>query len=447
MKKTKKTTRIVHKPISPKFYPLYDKMQSFTYITLYGGRASGKSWEMAAYVVLMSFKYRTRIACLRAQKCKISESSFKLIKDTITRLGLDSKFYTTQSIIRCVKTGSEIFFTGLNNPESFKSTEGLTHVWIEEAQQIVDEQWDVIIPTVLRNKGSQVLCTFNPRHPNDCVSQKFIENEPPSNSYVVEINYDENPHLSEAIIDDIDALREKDYDRYLYVYRGRYQVRNDQCLFTLDQIKEAVNRPIDKPNGEWKVRAGLDLSREGSDFCCLTIVHGFKMIAKYKWQESDTQKTIEKVVMYVQKHNIYWLNVDTVGLGGPIYDTLLSMKVVPQIREFKNNSNELINTGFNREHKVRVADMKTDAMMRLNHFWDKISILNDSDIIEQLGDVRFDYDNDERMFIVGKKRMASEFKIKKSPDDLESFMMAFYSPLSHHVNPRNQTLGNIIIRR
>jgi len=439
---------VKHKPISPKFYPLYDTKQNFRYIIFYGGRASGKSWEMATYIVLMSYMYRTRVACLRAQKCKIQESSFKLIKDTIDRLGLKDCFYITHTTIRSLRTQSEIFFTGLHDPESFKSTEGLTHAWIEEGQQISDEQMDIIIPTLMRNKGAQLLISFNPRHPNDWVSQQYIENTTyPEGTYIVNINYDENPHLSPEISDQIELLKKSDYERYKYVYKGLYQDRSDQCLFSLDDIKAMINRPVDREDGsEYIVRAGLDIAREGNDSSCICIMKGYKMLHLESWQESDTTKTVERVVDICQRFNIRAMYVDTVGLGGPVFDRLNQLNIVEKLLEFKNNNTVVKERRQRNKTKVLCTNWKSDALLYIKENSDKISVLDNKDLLVQMQDCRYDYDLNDKFFIIGKKRMKREFKIASSPDELEAFMMSFYAPMKI-VKKVNHRIGNIIIKR
>ena len=156
------------------------------YKVAYGGRGSGKSWTVARCLLLLALKSRVRILCTRQLQTSIANSVHKLLSDSINLLELDNMFEITRDAIRC-KNGSEFFFKGIqNNINEIKSIEGIDYCWVEEAQSVSSESWEVLIPTI-RKEGSEIWITFNPDREEDATYQRFIKNNPP-NSIIQLVN-------------------------------------------------------------------------------------------------------------------------------------------------------------------------------------------------------------------------------------------------------------------
>ncbi|MFX7816597.1 phage terminase large subunit, partial [Acinetobacter baumannii] len=79
----------------------------------------------------------------------------KLLRDQIDKLGLAPWFHITDTSIRS-SVGSEFIFKGLRtDPNGVKSTEGIDICWVEEAQTVSADSWDVLTPTI-RQEGSEI---------------------------------------------------------------------------------------------------------------------------------------------------------------------------------------------------------------------------------------------------------------------------------------------------
>ena len=157
---------------SPKFQILSPSLRK-RYKGLKGGRASGKSWAIVAALVGIACTYRTFIVCAREIQKSIKESAQKLVTDTISKYGLDDQFIITNTEITHKITGSRFIFIGLkSNPESVKSLEGANIVWVEEASQVSEDSWEILIPTI-RRQGSQIWASWNPDSPSDFVEKLF----------------------------------------------------------------------------------------------------------------------------------------------------------------------------------------------------------------------------------------------------------------------------------
>ena len=133
---------------------LWDK-QHRRYRVLYGGRGSAKSWSVARYLLLEAGRNKIRILCTREIQNSIRDSVYRLLVDQIIELGMESSFMIQREAITHTN-GSEFLFKGLQkNINEVKSTEGIDICWVEEAEKVTANSWDVLIPTL---KGLLISC-------------------------------------------------------------------------------------------------------------------------------------------------------------------------------------------------------------------------------------------------------------------------------------------------
>ena len=131
------------------------------YKVYYGGRGSGKSFNFASALIFKASQEKIRILCAREIQKSINESVHSILTKQIEALGLLDKFTITDRSISCVN-GSEFIFEGLfRNQNKIKSLDGIKYVWVEEAESISEESWDLLIPTI-RENDSEIWVSFNP---------------------------------------------------------------------------------------------------------------------------------------------------------------------------------------------------------------------------------------------------------------------------------------------
>lgn len=207
--------------LAKSLYPVFQ--DEARYRVAYGGRGSTKSWGFARMAVVKAYEKRRRILCARELQNSIKDSVHKLLADQIELLKLPG-FDVGESYIRHAN-GSEFIFRGLrNNPSEIKSMEGIDIAWVEEAQKVSEDSWQLLIPTI-RNEGSEIWVTFNPDLKTDAASQRFIENAPP-NSRVAKINYDSNPWLTDELKTEMEYLKQINLGAYQNVWLGEYKDPN-----------------------------------------------------------------------------------------------------------------------------------------------------------------------------------------------------------------------------
>ena len=201
--------------VTKKFRPF---LEPHRYKVAYGGRGSGKSWAIAHLLVLQAYTQPTRILCAREIQKSIDTSVIQLLADTIRRMGL-SRFFEVQRQQIIGNNGSLFLFSGLaQNVSKLKSMEGINRVWVEEAEQVSAASWETLIPTI-RTPGSEIWVSFNPRRDDDDTYQRFVL-APPPDSYVVKVNFFDNPWFPEELEKERAYLQSVDKELYRHVYEG-----------------------------------------------------------------------------------------------------------------------------------------------------------------------------------------------------------------------------------
>lgn len=183
-----------------------------------GGRGSAKSWSFADALLLTGMENPLRILCAREIMNSIKESVHRLLSDRIKSLGLED-FYTINATAITGRNGTNFLFVGLfRNVNQIKSLEGIDRVWVEEAESVSKDSWDLLIPTI-RKPGSEIWVTYNPQFEDDDTHQRFAVN-PPDNAVVRHVNYDDNPYFPDVLQKEMEQDKARDKSKYETVWLG-----------------------------------------------------------------------------------------------------------------------------------------------------------------------------------------------------------------------------------
>lgn len=200
------------------------------YFAVRGGRGSGKSRSVASALVIRAAAKPMRWFCGREIQKSIRDSVKRLLDDEIERQGLRSFYTSTDTEIRGAN-GSLFIFGGLRgNPEGIKSMEGIDGAWIEEAATVSQSNLDILVPTI-RKPGSQLIFTWNPRLETDPVDKKFCGGNPPPNTVLKLVNWQDNPWMPDVLMQEMEYDKKRDYDKYLHVWEGQYQKNSEARVF------------------------------------------------------------------------------------------------------------------------------------------------------------------------------------------------------------------------
>ena len=210
-----------------------DLWKPYRYKIMYGGRGAGRSWSIARTLLIKAMREEILVLCTRELQKSIKGSVYRLLRNQIRLLGLQHYYpdhLQTGTTLRCINGSEFVFFGTRYNADEIRSTEGIDICWIEEAHNLTEDGWDVITPTV-RKPGSEIWASFNTRFKSDTLYDKFVEHAPPPNSLVIHSTFEDNPYISQELLDEQEFMRETDYENWLHVWKGHLRELAKGAIF------------------------------------------------------------------------------------------------------------------------------------------------------------------------------------------------------------------------
>ena len=421
------------------------------YRVLYGGRDSSKSWDAAQIALFLASRFKLKFLCTRKFQNRIEESVYALLKNQIDRYGYTG-FELQKSKITHTGTGSEFHFYGIaRNLTEIKSLEGVDIMWNEESQYFTEEDARIIIPTI-RKEGSQIWFIFNPHLETDYIYQNFVLN-PPDDAIVRCINYDENKWLSDTSRREIEALKERNYEQYLHVYKAHPLKNDDESIIRRAWLEACIDAHIKLglEDSGGKV-IGYDVADDGQDKNAIVYRRGIIALHSEQWKG-------DKDEMFASSKRVFWkaleynahVNYDNIGVGAGVGSNINELN--------DQNRKRITHTGFNAadavfepEYEYKHGKLNKDAFLNLKaQAWQNvsdrientyraivkgipdpqnnyISISSDfpnlNELISELSAPKREFNSALKMKVESKDDMRK--RGLKSPNLADAFIMAFY---------------------
>lgn len=212
------------------------------YKIYWGGRGAARSWSFARAILIQGSQRTLRILCCREFQKSIDDSVHKLFADQISLLKLEGWVIQKKSIVHS-GTGTSISFEGLRyNTNRIKSYEGIDICWIEEAESVTKDSWEILIPTI-RKKGSEIWISFNPDLEDDPTYVRFVKNDPP-NAIVEKVGWESNPWFQYTeMVEEKDYLYRVDPETADHVWGGQPKQHAQAQVLRGKWVVEAFDRP------------------------------------------------------------------------------------------------------------------------------------------------------------------------------------------------------------
>lgn len=378
-----------------------------------------------------------------------------MLDDTINREGYASEFEVQRASIRHLVTGSEFMFYGIkNNPTKIKSLEGIDICWMEEAEAVSKESWEILIPTI-RKPGSEIWVSYNPKNILDDTHQRFVIT-PPDDICLLTVNYTDNPWFPDVLRLEMEECKRKDYDLYLHIWEGEPVADSDMAIIKPSWIAAAVDAHLKIGfEASGRKRIGFDVADEGEDSNATTLTHGSIVTDCQQWNKGDVITSADRVKNYAEEVRASEIVYDSIGVGAGVKAHLKRVCRIPA-------------TGFNAGESVfkpeaKYAEGKTNKDMfsnikaqawwgvrdRFYNTWRVVKHLeanpDDRDFVKQFSDDQLislssgikqleylkaelsrpwvDYDNNGRVKVESKKDMKK--RGIPSPNMADSLIMAF----------------------
>lgn len=286
------------------------------YKVLYGGRGGGKSYIFADTLLLQGMQRAERILCCRESQSATKESVHHLLTQRIYALGLGGFYKVLENQIRG-SNGTTFLYRGLNhNPPALKSTAHITKVWVEEAQAVTEESWQVLTPTI-REENSEIWVSFNPGKRSDATSQRFLIH-PPENAFIQRVTWRDNPWFPQTLNTERKEDKTKRPDTYAHIWEGDFESAGTLSLIPWLWIEAAVGL-ADRLNLDVTGRryAALDVAgaEAGGDANALALRHGISLNALETWNGFDTAQTTQRAIRRAAEFGALDCYYDAIGVG------------------------------------------------------------------------------------------------------------------------------------
>jgi phage terminase large subunit len=236
----------------------------------YGGASSGKSVFIAQKKVYQHLKERGRKTLVVRKVGKtLRHSTFAEIKKVITEWGLNHVLFRVNKSdmeITRVDGGSQFVFAGLDDVEKLKSIQGITDIWIEEATEITQEDFQQL-NLRLRGKGGpskHIIMSFNPVSALSWI-KKFFFDTTSDNLKILKTTYKHNRFIDDEDKAEIERLKTVDpvyYQIYALgnwgvignlVYTNYVEEEFDRDAFNDSQIYQGLDWGYNDPSAFIKV--------------------------------------------------------------------------------------------------------------------------------------------------------------------------------------------------
>lgn len=426
-------------------------LRDFRYHIMEGGRGGGKSHFIAELLVLEGYLKPQRILCTRQIQKSIKASVLQLLADKIDKLGLSS-FYDVQRTQIVGQNGTLFLFEGLqSNIDSIKSMEGITRVWVEEAHGVVDDSWQVLIPSI-RGENSKFIISMNPGNVMDASYIRFVQN-PPTSSIHRKINFSDNPFFPKVLEDERLECLDRFPDAYPHVWLGEPTADSEHAIIKPSWIAAAIDAHIALGfAAEGEKYVGLDVADEGADSNAMTSRHGSLVFDLDEWRKGDVIYTANKAFKYADDNGFDMLIYDSIGVGAGVKaetNRLMGNRltghpmqvegfnaggaVMQPDREYmvgKKNRDMFSNIKAQAWWQMRDRFSKTYKAVREGAVYDPSELISLSGTLPHLEQLKaelsrplVDYDNNGRVKVESKKDMAK--RGIPSPNLADSLIMAF----------------------
>lgn len=208
----------------------------------YGGRGGAKSWGYVDTALVHGMAEKLRFLCAREIQKSIKDSIHRLLSDRIKAHGLEW-FYTIKNETIIGKNGTEFLFAGLkHNVTQIKSFEGVDRALIEEAENVSNNSWEILIPTI-RKPGSEIWVIFNVKNITDPTYQRFVATQS-DDTIAVKVSWRDNPFFPEVLRHEMEKLKITDYEAYLHIWEGEPDTRRNGAVYAKQLAKALEEQRI-----------------------------------------------------------------------------------------------------------------------------------------------------------------------------------------------------------
>lgn len=225
------------------FLPLF--FDEHRYLVLKGGGGSGKSIFAGRKILeRATSEAGHRVLVIRKVAKTLRRSCFDQMKKQALAYYAQHVAYIPKGensdMYIKLTNGSMIYFVGLDDPEKLKSIFDITMIWLEEASELSEgdfNQMDIRLRTDFPHY-LQMIISFNPISITHWLKKRFFDTPDPR-ARVHESTYKDNRFLTAEAIQTLEAFRERDEYYYMVYCLGQWGVTG-KTVFNAKAVAERL---------------------------------------------------------------------------------------------------------------------------------------------------------------------------------------------------------------
>lgn len=232
--------------LKTKYEILFESYSRYFVVT--GGRGSGKSFGINAFLLFLTYEVGHVILFTRYTLTSAHISIIPEFIEKIELLNFEHDFKITKDEIVNLKTGSKILFKGIKTSmgtqtANLKSLSGVTTWVLDEAEELTDEDIFDKIDFSIRAKDIQnrIIMILNPSTKEHFIFKKFFEskgvqegsNITKDNTTYIHTTYLDNlENLSESFLLQVEDTKKRRPEKYKHVILGGWLDKAEGVVFT-----------------------------------------------------------------------------------------------------------------------------------------------------------------------------------------------------------------------
>ena len=305
-----------------------DYLQSARFKVAYGGRGSAKTRTFCTILTNNVLHSGWKVVGFREIMESIADSVYSEFVAEIDRRNLHPWFDIQKTEIKCKINKGIIKFSGLKSSakrldsQKLKGFSDFDAAWLEEAESVQEDSWNALIPT-MRKANSEIWVSFNPSDPLADTYKRFVTEcrypefkDGKRYAIIKKINYTDNPKFPKELRDDMELMKENDFQLYRHVYLGEPVANSELSIIKPHWIEAAKDAHIKLGIASHGGRiAGFDVADEGPDCNALIWRQGIILDGLEEWRDQDPVSAAQHAHMRCLENRIELLRYDNIGVG------------------------------------------------------------------------------------------------------------------------------------
>lgn len=301
--------------VNDAYIPLFDNKTRF--LIVYGGSGSGKSVFCAHKIIKRTIQEKGhKFLCLRKIGNTIHDSIFAELEACITEHEAESQFLVNRSThtFTHLPTGNMILCKGLDEAGKIKSIKGITGMWLEEASDYEEDDFNQLNIRIRGKKQHyvQYILSFNPIDENHWLKKRFFDKKDPD-AHICHTTYKDNYFLEPEDKAQLEKLKERNELYYDVYCLGKWGVVVKSNKFFYAYKKDKHEIEAYEPNPHLPLTISFDFNVEP-----MTAIVGQKLNdlrgVVFDALKIELEGSVEEMCEIIKAKYTRWLyNIDITG--------------------------------------------------------------------------------------------------------------------------------------